>query len=323
MSSEEELLRLQKILAAAVVVVALSVGVGGVGSFETWYQIDADSSEEDSSGNTETSKNKIRFTLEGLEVEYEDNSYDSYDGSTYTDSETVDVDYGEFGIFEESEGVMANLQRGGYLVAALILFVVWRLQEMKAETSEEVRGEIITQIRNALKGAGALVSLIMLYYLFGGGMEDDFDDFFIGKDDDGYYQSFFVDCSASWDNKPEFGWSGSSKFDYDDRNCADSGTYSDYGSGEMDFSLRLGFFAFAGSLVPIYFAFSNINPQLVTFSVPSVPNIPVQGMTINPPPPFVESKPVVHRKVTVQRKKETTYQEPEISVMAIPEDEND
>ena len=90
------------------------VGVGGVGSFETWYQIDADSSEEDSSGNTETSKNKIRFTLEGLEVEYEDNSYDSYDGSTYTDSETVDADYGEFGIFEESEGVMANIQRGGY-----------------------------------------------------------------------------------------------------------------------------------------------------------------------------------------------------------------
>ena len=83
-------------------------------------------------------------------------------------------------------------------------------------------------------------------------------------------------------------------------------------------SVRLSFWTFGGAAFQIL-----SKSQFATFSVPSVPNIPVQGMAVNPPPPFMENKPVVHRKVTVQRKKETTYQEPEISVMAIPEDEND
>jgi hypothetical protein len=323
MSSEEELLRLQKILAAAIVIVALSVGVGGFDTLKIWYQLDLTETQTDYDGWDIDEESELKFSLEGLEIEYS-RTTDYNDGSeSSSTSESYDVDYGEDGIFEETESAMANIQRGGYLVAALILFVIWKLQEMKAETNEEIRGEIITQIRNALKGAGALVALILLYYLSGAGLEDDFDALFIGETDGDYYSSYFgIDCEAAWNNKPQFEWNGKSKFSYDDDICPDN-SYPIYGSGEMDASLKLGFFAFAGSLVPIYFAFSNINPQLVLFSVPSVPNIPVQGMAVNPPPSFVENKPVVHRKVTVQRKKETTYQEPEISVMAIPEDEND
>jgi len=322
MNSEEELLRLQKILAATVVIVVLSVGVGGFDTLKIWYQLDVDYSDIDSDGDTTTSKSEFKFTLEGFEVEYDDTYYYSYSGNTDTDSGSVELDYGQQEIFEESEGVMVNIQRGGYLVAALILFVIWRLQEMKAETSEEVRGEIITQIRNALKGAGALVAFILLYYLSGAGLEDDFDAFFIGEMDGDYYSTFFgIECESAWIDKPEFQWYGKSEFSYDDSDCAEY--YSISGAGEMDASPKLGLFAFAGSLVPIYFAFSNINPQLVSFSVPSVPNIPTQGMAMNPPPSFMENKPVVPRKTTVQRKKETTYKEPETSIMAIPEDEND
>ena len=40
MNSEEELLRLQKILAATVVMVALSVGVGGFSDFAAWHEIE-------------------------------------------------------------------------------------------------------------------------------------------------------------------------------------------------------------------------------------------------------------------------------------------
>ena len=321
MSSEEEIVKIQKIMVAAAVMVALSIGVGGFDTINTWYQLDIDYTAADSDGDTIASKNELKFSLEGFTVEYEDVNYYNYDGSTETDSESFDLDYGDQGIFEESEDAGANIQRGGYLITVLILFIIWKLQEMKSETSEEVREETITQIRNALKGAGALVVLVLLYYLSGAGLEDDFDSFFIGETDGDYYYSFFsMDCEAAWIDKPEFQWSGSSEFSYNDADCADY--YSTVGEGEMDFSLKLGFFAFAGSLVPIYFSFNNINPQLVSFSVPSVPNIPAQGMAVNPNP-FAENKPVVPRKVTVQRKKKTEYQEPDVSVMAIPEDEED
>ena len=165
MSSEEELLRLQKILAAAVVVVALSVGIGGFDTLKIWYQLDLTETQTDYDGWDIDEESELKFSLEGLEIEYS-RTTDYNDGSeSYSTSESYDVDYGEDGIFEETESAMANIQRGGYLVAALILFVIWKLQEMKAETNEEIRGEIITQIRNALKGAGALVALILLYYL--------------------------------------------------------------------------------------------------------------------------------------------------------------
>ena len=319
MSSEEELLRLQKILAAVIVIVALSVGVGGFGDFAAWHGIEYKETTnriDDYGEYGSQSTSKLTFTLKEIEYEYE--STDN-DGDTYDDSQNFD--YGEYGIFEELEKTMPNIEKGGYLVIILIVFVIWRLQEMKAETSEEIRTIVFNQMTNALKAAGVVVVLVSLYYFQGSGFEDDFDVAFTSEEEG----IVSADCDEAWINKPEFKWSGTSKFSYDNMDCPDASYYyTDTGSGEFDISPKSGFYLFVGSAILLFWAFQILSKsQFTTFSVPSVPNIPVQGMAVNPPPPFMENKPVVHRKVTVQRKKETTYQEPEISVMAIPEDEND
>ena len=40
MSSEEDVEKMQKILAASVILIALSLGIGGFDFFKTWYQLD-------------------------------------------------------------------------------------------------------------------------------------------------------------------------------------------------------------------------------------------------------------------------------------------
>ncbi len=320
MSSEEEVVKMQKILAASALLIVLSVGIAGFETFETWYQIDVEETSTDYDNWDISQDDQLKFSLEGLEIEWS-RTTDYNDGSELSsNSGSENLDYGEEGVFEESESQMANVQRGGYVALALILFIIWKLQEMKTETSEEVREETIIQIKNVLKGAGALVALILLYYLSGAGLEEDFDALYIGETNGDYYSSYFsIDCKAAWINKPEFGWSGDSKFKYDDADCPDN-NYPISGSGKMDFSLKLGFFAFAGSLIPLYFVFNriNLNQNFASFSVPSVPNIPNQGQEIKPYSPFKENKVEPYKT-----NEQTVYNQPEVSTIAIPEDEDD
>ena len=319
MSSEEEIIKMQQVLAASVILIALSIGIGGFESFETWYQINMEETSTDYDNWDISEDDELKFSLEGIKIEWS-RTTDYNDGTDpYSNSGSEDIDYGEEGVFEESENSMANVQRGGYVALALILFIIWKLQEMKTETSEEVREETIIQIKNVLKGAGALIALILLYYLSGGGLEEDFDALYIGEAEDGYYSSYFtIDCKDAWINKPEFGWSGDSKFKYDDTDCPDN-NYPISGSGKMDFSLKLGFFAFAGSLIPLYFVFNSLKlkQNFASFSVPSVPNIPNQNQEINTHSPFEQEL-----SGTNNGNEQTVYNQPEISTIAIPEDED-
>ena len=192
MSSEEEIVKIQKILAASVILIALSLGIGGFETFKTWYQLDIDSTEEDYDGDVTEGDFTLKFHHEGFDYEADTTTTYSYDGEVYSDSYSDDIDYGYNEIYENSEDSMKNIQRGGYLVLGLILFVIWKLQEIKTESSEEVRSEIIEQIDKVMKGTGALIVLISLYFIFGGSMEEDFDKEFVGStDSDGYYSNFF------------------------------------------------------------------------------------------------------------------------------------
>ena len=320
MSSEEEVIKLQKILAASVILVALSIGLGGFESFQTWYQIGIDLTEEDYDGDISQADYEFKFNHDGFDYKI-DETTNYIDGDTYSDSYSDNIDYGDNDIFEESKDPMKNIQRGGYLVLGLILFVIWKLQEIKTESSEEIRIEIIDQISKAIKGAGALIVIISLYFIFGGAMEEDFENFFVGStDEDGDYRSFFglYDCENGWIDKPEFKWMGNSKVKYDESVCDSS--YWDMGEAKIESSLKLGFFSFLGSLAPIYFVFNNINlnQNFASFSVPSVPNIPNQGQEIKPYSPFKENKVEAYKA-----NEKTVYNQPEISTMAIPEDEDD
>ena len=318
MNSEKEIIKLQKILAASVTLISLSIGVGGFETFTTWYQIDLEETSRDYDDWNIEQDSEFKFTLEGFEVEWSRKT-DKNDGTDpYSNSGSEDVNYGEEELFEESESAMANMQRGGYLALGLILFVLWKLQEMKAEINEEVKKKTIIEMKKALKGAGALVTLILLYYLSGTALEEDFDAIYIGETENDYYSSYFgIECKAAWINEPEFELSGNSKFSYDDSYCPDN-DYPISGSGEMDFSLKLGFFAFASSLVPIYFSFNNINPQITSFSVSSLPNIPSQNQERKPQTPFKEKKVEDYHA-----NENIVYTQPERSTIAIPEDKDD
>ena len=242
MSSEEEIIKMQKVLAASVILIALSIGIGGFESFETWYQIDIEDEATYDDGYSDDGNYILKFNLEGFEVEADVTSYDNSGSETYTDRDSVDLDYGENDIYEESENSMKNIQRVGYLVLALILFMIWKFQELKSEVSEEIRSEIFEQVDKCMKGAGTLVVIGLLYFVFGGFAEEDYDDFYVGKSDsDGYYYNFFgVECEEGWDNKPEFSWTGNSNFKYDDSICPDV-YYSMAGDGQIKSSLKLGF----------------------------------------------------------------------------------
>ena len=319
MSSEEEVVKMQKVLAASVILIALSVGLGGFETFETWYQLDIEDRSEDSDGDSYDSDVVWKFTLDS--ISYDTESTEIYSGETYDYSDSGDIDYGENEVFEESENPIKNIQRGGYLALGLILFLIWKLQEIKTESSEEVRTEILDQIDKIMKGTGSLIIIIIFYFIFGGFMEEDFEDIFVGNtDSDGDYRNWFgIDCEEAWDDKPEFEWIGSSKLKYDDSVCPGT-TYWYDGSGEIENSLKLGFFAFLGSLGPLYFVFNSINQNMnfASFSVPSVPNIPNQNQEMKPYSPFKENKVEDYGA-----NQNTVYTQPEVSTIAIPEDEDD
>ena len=321
MSSEEDVEKMQKILAASVILIALSLGIGGFETFKTWYQLDIDSTEEDYDGDVTEGDFTLKFHHEGFDYEADTTTTYSYDGEVYSDSYSDDIDYGYNEIYENSEDSMKNIQRGGYLVLGLILFVIWKLQEIKTESSEEVRSEIIEQIDKVMKGTGALIVLISLYFIFGGSMEEDFDDFIVGStDSDGYYGNFFsVDCAEGWVNEPKFEWIGKDNARWDDSVCTDN-SYWYVGEAKIENSLKIGFFSFVGSLAPLYFVFSSIslNPNLGSFSVPSVPDIQNQRQDMKLKSPFKEKEIDAYNS-----NNQTVYNQPEISRMAIPEDEED
>ena len=322
MSSEEEIVKIQKILAASVILIALSLGIGGFEAFKTWYQIGVEDSSVSSSGTISDDNIEVIFSLDEISLEIDENTV--YDGEPSSDSYTFEVDYGENSIYKESENMVKNVERGGYLVLGLILFVIWKLQEIKTESSEEIRNEIIEQINKVMKGTCALIAVISLYFLFGGAMEEDFDGWFIGTSEsdeygDSYWNFFGVDCESGWIDKPKFEWMGDSKVKYDDSGCPD--VYLSYaGEAKIESSLKIGFFSFVGSLAPLYFVFSSIslNPNLGSFSVPSVPDIQNQRQDMKLKSPFKENE-----VDTYKRNNQTVYNQPEMSIMAIPEDEED
>ena len=179
--------------------------------------------------------------------------------------------------------------------------------------SQQIRKIAFTQIINALKGAGVVVALVLLYHYQNGALEDDFDDFFSDNNS--------IDCDDAWINEPEFEWSGDSKFSYDNLRCDDASDYytKDGDNADIDFKIKTGFFLFAGSLAPILLAFNlfNSNPQLVSFSKPNVPTI--QSQITNEQPALEIKNPFAPKK----QNEKATYSNPEASVIAIPEDNED
>jgi len=315
MSSDQEILRLQQILGVAFVCIALSLGLGGFDNFSAWHEWEMNEKierEDDYGDYGRTEKTTFVFTLEELNLEWE---VDYNDGDS--DSSSQDIDYGEYDLFEELEKSMPNIQKGGYLAIALLGFVIWKLQQMKTEVDEEIRKLTFTQIINALKGAGVVVALVLLYHYQNGALEDDFDDFF---------SETSVDCDDAWINEPEFEWSGDSKFSYDNLQCEDASDYytKDGDNADIDFKIKTGFFLFASSLAPIFLVFNslNSNTQLVSFSTPNVPNI--QSPITNEQPKLGIKNPFAPKKVIRNADDyDTKYRNPDASVMAIPEDEDD
>ena len=309
MSSDQEILRLQQILGIGVVCIALSLGLGGFDNFSAWHEWNVDETTTTDGNYEEYAQTVITFTLKQVEFEWE-----SSDNEDYSDSSSRDIDYGEFDIFEELEKSMPNIEKGGYLAIALLGFILWKLQQMKAETNEEIRKIAFTQMINALKGAGIVVVVALLYYYQGSGFEDDFDEFFLSEENSVVY------CNDAWQKEPEFQWSGDSKFSYDNTECEDMTYYSSHeGDGEIKFTPKAGFFLFAGSLAPILLAFSslNSNTQLVSFSKPKVPTI--QSQITNEQPALEIKNPFAPKK----QNEKATYSNPEASVIAIPEDNED
>ena len=321
MSSEQEILRLQQIAVAGIVLISLSIGIGGFESIETWHQIEIEHDESDDDGDTSDANFDMIFSLGGWELSMDVTTYYSYDDSTDSYSNSVDYDYGEANAFEESENAMANVQRGGYLAVALLIFALWKLQEMKTETTNEVREVAFKQIKQALQVAGVVILAILLYYYQASAFEEDFDKLFAStnEEDDDEGNFFGVECDAAWTNKPEFEWSGTTKYKYDEGNCPEN-SWNEVGDGEFDISPGMGFFAFAAALIPIYLVFNGLKPRLMSFSVPSIPSVPVQVMEANKPPPITPPS-FVENDLPITRR-ETAYQKPDISVMAIPEDED-
>jgi len=175
-----------------------------------------------------------------------------------------------------------------------------------------------------LKGAGVVVALVLLYHYQNGAFEDDFDDFFSDNNS--------IDCDDAWINEPEFEWSGDSKFSYDNLECStneDGEEYYSYytkdeNNADLDFKIKTGFFLFAGSLAPIFLAFSslNSNTHLVSFSKPNVPD--VQSPITSEQPNLGIKNPFAPKKVIRNADDyDKKYRNPDASVMAIPEDEDD
>jgi hypothetical protein len=276
MSSDQEILRLQQILGIGLVCIALSLGLGGFDNFSIWHEweIDEEVQRTDSYGDDHSS-DTITFEFTIKEVEY---SYKHVDSDGDSDGSSIDIDYGEYDLFEELEKSMPNIEKGGYLVIVLLGFILWKLQQMKTETNEEIRKIAFTQMINALKGAGVVVVVVLLYYYQGSGFEDDFDEFFLEDGGVAY-------CDDAWKNEPEFQWSGGSKYRYDNTECDEMTFYDTYeGTGKIDFTPKIGFFLFAGSLIPIFLAFSSVNSntQLISFATPNVPVL--QSQIINEQP---------------------------------------
>ena len=210
---------------------------------------------------------------------------------------------------------MPNIEKGGYLVIVLLGFILWKLQQMKTETNEEIRKIAFTQMINALKGAGVVVVVVLLYYHQGSGFEDDFDDYFLSEDGGVAY------CDDAWKNEPEFQWSGGSKYRYDNTECDEMTFYDTYeGTGKIEFTPKIGLFLFAGSLISILLAFNlfNSSPQLVSFSKP---NVPVVQSPITSEQPNLEIRSPFAPKNT--KDYDASYRNPDSSVMAIPEDNDD
>lgn len=312
MNTEQELLRLQQILGIGVVCIALSLGLGGFDNFSVWHEweVDEDVQRIDDYGDYSSSET-VTFEFTIKQIEY---SYKGTDSDGDSDSSSIDIDYGEYDLFEELEKSMPNIEKGGYLVIVLLGFILWKLQQMKAETNEEIRKIAFTQMINALKGAGIVVVVALLYYYQGSGFEDDFDEFFLSEENSVVY------CNDAWQKEPEFQWSGDSKFSYDNTECEDMTYYSSHeGDGEIKFTPKAGFFLFAGSLAPILLAFSslNSNTQFVSFSKPNVPTI--QSQITNEQPALEIKNPFTPKK----QNEKATYSNPEASVIAIPEDNED
>jgi len=317
MSSDQEILRLQQILSVGLVCIALSLGLGGFDNFSVWHEweVEEDVQRTDDYGDYSSSDTvTFEFTIKQLEY-----SYKSIDSDGDKDSNSQDIDYGEYDLFEELEKSMPNIEKGGYLTIALLGFVIWKLQQMKTEIDEEIRKIAVTQIINALKGAGIVVVVVLLYYYQGNGFEDDFDDFFLSEDNSVVY------CDDAWKKEPEFEWSGDSKFSYDNLECEDMTYYNSHeGDGEINFTPKAGFFLFAGSLAPILLAFSslNSNTHLVSFSKPNVPD--VQSPITSEQPNLGIKNPFAPKKVIRNADDyDKKYRNPDASVMAIPEDEDD
>ena len=313
MSSDQEILRLQQILSIGLVCIALSLGLGGFDNFSAWHEWNVDETTTTDGNYEEYDKTVFTFTLKQIELEWE-----SSDNEDYSDSTSQDIDYGEYDLFEELEKSMPNIEKGGYLVIALIGFILWKLQQMKTETNEEIRKIAFTQMINALKGAGVVVIVVSLYYYQGNGFEDDFDEFFLSEDNSVVY------CDDAWQKEPEYAWSGDIKYRYDNTECEEMTYYSTYeGTGKIEVTPKIGFFLFAGSLAPILLAFNsfNSNPQLISFSKPTVPTI--QSQITNEQPALKIKNPFAPKKVIKKQNKKATYSNPEASVMALPEDNED
>ena len=313
MGSEEEIVKIQKIMVAAAVMVALSLGVGGFSDFAAWQEMEI--SETTNYGDYSDDEYGYQitwefvFTLEEVELEYgeTDSDGDSYDSSQ-------NIDYGEYGVFEKLEKTMPNIEKGGYLVIILIAFVIWRLQEMKSETSEEIRTIVFKQMTNALKVAGIVVVLASLYSQ-GSSFEDDFDTAFTSEEDG----LLGIDCDEAWTNKPKFEWSGTAKYSYDNTDCENSYWNYDTGSGEVDFSRGSGLYLFVCSAILLFWAFQLLSKsQFDSFTVPSVPDVLNQIQEMKPKSPFKENEVDAYKS-----NNQTVYYQPEISRMAIPEDEED
>ena len=239
MSTEQEILRLQQILGIGVVCIALSFGLGGFDNFSVWHEWEVDENVERTDDYGDYSSSDIvtlEFTIKEIEL-----SYKSVDSDGDKDSNSQDIDYGEYDLFEELEKSMPNIEKGGYLTIALLGFAIWKIQQMKTEVDEEIRKIAFTQIINALKGAGIVVIVVLLYYYQGNGFEDDFDDFFLSEENSVVY------CNDAWKKEPEFEWSGDSKFSYDNTECEDMTYYTtNEGDGEITFTPKAGFFLFVG-----------------------------------------------------------------------------
>ena len=313
MSSEEEIVKIQKIMVAAAVMVALSLGVGGFSDFAAWQEIEVTETATygDYSYDEYSYERTQKFLFSLKEIEYDYSETDS-DGDSYDSSQNID--YGEYGVFEKLEKTMPNIEKGGYLVIILIAFVIWRLQEMKSETSEEIRTIVFKQMTNALKAAGIVVVLSSLYSQ-GSSFEDDFDIAFTSEEEG----ILGGDCDEAWINKPQFEWSGTAKYSFDNTDCDSSYWVYDAGSGKVDFSRGSGVYLFVCSAILLFWAFRLLSKsQFDSFTVPSVPDILNQRLDMKPKSPFKENE-----VDTYKRNNQTVYNQPEMSIMAIPEDEED